>query len=608
MQVQWFTFFTLIARLFAARNELARDYFFYKQVPSVVAFLCEHASRDLEFNKMLSSEGMRVAIFYPGFEFSLEKVMAATYSQFGVFLDLNCGSEYSEFILTESSKLRTFNDSYIWLLFGENLNESVDLLHDETFSIGTDLVIATPRLNEYTLYDVYNPAKERGGKLNVTELASWHNETGFNVTLNQEKYQRRANFHGLQLKVIAVTQYRPDDMSIEEYLQDHTTKALDSMTKFGFAILSHLGDIFNFTMDIEETSFWDQVTENGTHLGMVGILHRSEADISATPALLFKERAILIKAIHPVWPWRTCFMFRSMASRVSDEFIRPFSTKSWIVTAVVVTISVIVLGLTLKVELVKDRFNTWIEVGFVATGIMCQQGSLLVPTSISSRLVVLNLLYFSILIYNYYSASVVSAQLNQPLEKMNDSMHQLAQSNLQIAAEPITYTNFGLTAQKDWEIKEFYVKRWKPLADRTRYIPLEEGFARVAKGGFAYHTDPNTGYPYVERLFTNQMICELTEVHLFRPQMMSLSGRHNSPFTEMAKIGALKLSSAGLLTRQQKRWMARKPMCIRDSFILQSISILTTAPAFIILFVGIFLASMICLWENLIFKSQDSSK
>ncbi|XP_046734040.1 ionotropic receptor 75a-like [Diprion similis] len=608
MQVQWFTLFTLVARLFAARNELARDYFGYKQVPSVVAFLCGHLSSDLEFNKVLNSEGMTVVILYPGFEFSLEKVMAARSSRFGVFLDLNCGNEYSELILTESSKLRAFNNSYIWLLFGENLNDSVDLLRDETFSIGTDLVIATPWLYEYNLYDVYNPAKERGGKLNVTKLASWYNETGLNVTLTQGRYQRRANFHGLQLKVIAVTQYRPDDVSIEEYLQDHRTKALDSMTKFAFAILMHLGELFNFTMEVEETSFWDQVTENGTHLGMVGILQRSESDLGSTPALLNKERALLIKAIHPVWPWRTCFMFRSMASRVSDEFIRPFSTKSWIVTGLVVTIFIIILGLTLKVELVKDRFNNWFEIGLVATGIMCQQGSLLNPTSISSRLVVLNLLYFSVLIYNYYSASVVSAQLNQPLEKMNDSMHQLAQSNLQIAAEPITYTNYGLTSQNDWEVKEFYAKRWKPLSDRTRYVPLEEGFARVAKGGFAYHTDPNTGYPYIERLFTDQMICELTEVHLFRPQMMSLSGRHNSPFTEMAKIGLLKLSSAGILNRQQKRWLARKPVCVRESFIIQSISILTTAPAFIILFVGIFLASMICVWENLFFKSQDSSK
>lgn len=83
---------------------------------------------------------------------------------------------------------------------------------------------------------------------------------------------------------------------------------------------------------------------------------------------------------------------------------------------------------------IKSHNNNWIVV----------PGSALNPKHISSQLVVLHLLLFGLLVFNYYSAGVVSAQLNAPIQKMNDSLHSLAKSNLLIAAEPITYTNHGL--------------------------------------------------------------------------------------------------------------------------------------------------------------------
>ena len=64
-----------------------------------------------------------------------------------------------------------------------------------------------------------------------------------------------------------------------------------------------------------------------------------------------------------------------------------------------------------------------------------------------------------------------------------------------------------------------------------------EGIQRVFEGGFAYHTDPNVGYPYIEQLFSNRKICELTEVHLVPLFDMPLFVRKNSPFLENARIG-----------------------------------------------------------------------
>ena len=68
-------------------------------------------------------------------------------------------------------------------------------------------------------------------------------------------------------------------------------------------------------------------------------------------------------------------------------------------------------------------------------------GSDLEVTHISSRIAFLQTMIFSLLIYNYYSASVVSARLNEPLEKINDSLAELAKTNLKFGAEPTVYFN-----------------------------------------------------------------------------------------------------------------------------------------------------------------------
>lgn len=60
------------------------------------------------------------------------------------------------------------------------------------------------------------------------------------------------------------------------------------------------------------------------------------------------------------------------------------------------------------------------------------------------------------------------------------------------------------------------------------------------------------------------------------------------------------MSSAGILARQVERWKSRKPLCFREGSSVESVTILTTAPAFVILFCGVLIASSVCVVENFI--------
>ena len=97
-----------------------------------------------------------------------------------------------------------YSNLYSWLILGPSLNHSVQLLNDSTFSMVTDVVIAIPTSNDYVLYDVYNHSKERGGTLNVTIFGTWNKSKGLNISLTQDKFSRRANLHGMKLKVASI--------------------------------------------------------------------------------------------------------------------------------------------------------------------------------------------------------------------------------------------------------------------------------------------------------------------------------------------------------------------------------------------------------------------
>lgn len=54
---------------------------------------------------------------------------------------------------------------------------------------------------------------------------------------------------------------------------------------------------------------------------------------------------------------------------------------------------------------------------------------------------------------------------------------------------------------------------------------------------FAYHAEPDNVYPFIDRNFDKEMICQLTEVHLLHPCSLGLWSTQHSPFQEITKIG-----------------------------------------------------------------------
>jgi ionotropic glutamate receptor len=80
---------------------------------------------------------------------------------------------------------------------------------------------------------------------------------------------------------------------------------------------------------------------------------------------------------------------------------------------------------------------------------------------------------------------------------------------------------------------ELYNTKIKGTSNDSGFYEPRDGLQLVRRGGFALHVETSTAYPIIEETFTNQEICELEEVQMYRTQPMHTNLQKNSPFREM---------------------------------------------------------------------------
>ncbi|XP_076664876.1 ionotropic receptor 75a-like [Andrena cerasifolii] len=583
-------------------NNVIRDYFAFRKVKRVVGFSCGNVENDFRlaktFNNMYVTY-ISMVESVPESSLDLRKILDADYHQLGVFLDSRCNSKRYAKILVDATRYSMYGEMHKWLILGSNLSHSLQILNDEAFSISTDVVVAVPSANDYILYDVYNPCKDRGGSTNVTLYAIWNTEKGLVVTLTQSKFERRSNLHGMKLKVGVVLTSKSENISLYDMMmEEYSMKAKNGRSKFLYILLSHMSDLFNFTMDIERINAQRRFDSSGP---VFAAFKKKFIDLSASPVAMKIERLDTGDIIGPVWPIRSCFMFRTISSMKvkPGQFLKPLSVKVWYAILTMIGIVTSVLIIFVKMEGIRRPAEIYGLSVLLTIGALSQQGSAFVPARYAGRIAFLHILVFSTLMLNYYSASVVSNRLKNKGEKMNDSLLDLARSNMKLAAEPTPYIRSFLQVP-DREVRYFYEHRWTKIPEFNRYLPLEEGLNRVAEGTLAYDTMIDSAYPYIEHTFNDRSICELTEVHLFRT-VLALYARHKSPFTELLKIGLTKMRNIGLQNREWKRWSARRPFCPSNLLIAEPLSIYEAAPIFVFFSVSVGISLLICVVENILY-------
>nr|XP_046465204.1 ionotropic receptor 75a-like isoform X2 [Neodiprion pinetum] len=444
------TFAQLLASVTASidQNELSNliiDYIDYKNASRLFsAFLCLRDLDSVSLSRKIMNASISATIFNPskicGDRESLEDLLRYNYHSINIATDLDC--ESSKELLMGISAGKMFNHSYSWLLTSNNKSDALAFMGGLNLSVDADVVVAITAEETVKLYDIFNTGSDRNGTLNATFIGTWRSlSPRLNIFKLQSPVYRRQNLTGITLKFAAVTAYmdpREDDPI--KYLSNPANRSYDTISKINYALGVIPRDFFNYSVEIS-TWFDYGGRWNGTpFFGMMGALGRREADFTLGGTVVTQERLEYCTPVVQNYPFWTGFLFKHPASHsVRNVFLEPLSPSTWNAVIVLSFLVTVVLSIGTRYHR-QENGNPWSFGIYSTLATLFQQGGdlrnhrcceprLQAPRDLklqlfsgwhsslpghSGHLLFIVFTLFSMLLYNFYSASVVSSLLSDP--------------------------------------------------------------------------------------------------------------------------------------------------------------------------------------------------
>ncbi|XP_077283733.1 ionotropic receptor 75a-like [Arctopsyche grandis] len=568
------------------------DYFTQRKINIFVLIVCIAEKDYQQLLKSTQRNLARFSLFNPDHIYlknatvqveTILNLLKLDHPELGVMIDYNCPG--SDIILEQASYLELFNSSFKWVVIDtrqahiENCTVLNTLKHFN-MSVDTDITVAHASTSEdefyeFVLSDVYNTHFIMNGKFKIQCVGKWNTVEGFNVSFEQSKFIQRRNFEELLVRAsIVMSQKSPDQ--IEGALEDTSFKSgANAMTKHSATLLRLLADYYNFRIKYTIENVWGGIKSDGTQDGMMGSIQRKEVDMG-TGIRYLPERITFAHYLTKTWTLRASFVFRDIEEGIGpiqSKFAEPFSHSCWFCCAGVAVVMVITLTI---VSFHQNYQQQWVE---EETGIIysilsviaafCQQVFLVGPSPlkksisreeinydqsdviqeprhISARITYLVVFFCSLLVFNYYTSSVVSSLLSPP-PKADIQLQDLVSGSLNLIFEDIGYTR-ALFDNPNFSFKQHLIRLEKQMVAKVKreaanrnlpiYVNPEDGIELVRKGGHAYQTEDETANFLISNTFTRDEICNLRTYTMLECQIFLIIQK-NSPFSEAFRIGLL---------------------------------------------------------------------
>lgn len=461
----------------------------------------------------------------------------------------------------------------------------------------SEVFVARQEGNSYKLREVYNPGGV-GAKI-VSRDSMIFSKGSFRFVIENNFYLARKNLSGLVIKTTTVITKNITG-TVEEYLVNRKNID-DAVNKLNFALFLHLVDVHEFKYTLMTTYTWYGPSPSGIDGGLTKHLYYREADVSATSGIMTRDRVTAIDYLISTYYFGTCFIFRnpSAVGKIRNQFFDPFAAKTWCICLLFLIILTVFIKATFyihgKLTRTQSERGSWSSSTLNTLAAFCQQDIETDEDNLTGRILILSLMVLSLLLYNYYTSSIVSDLINSRTAAFS-TVGELVHSNLDLGMEDIAYTERLFKTTIDPDI--IYLRDKKILArgKKPNYFNPTEGIARVKSGGFAYHVEPATGYPLIAKTFDSSQICDLCEIYVFKPTLIYVLAQKNSQYKRLFSISYRKLMERGLMRRETLIWQAQKPECLSSANVLQ-IELEQVAPAFFVLSFGIIASLLILAFE-----------
>ncbi|CAH1364653.1 unnamed protein product [Tenebrio molitor] len=589
---------------------LIENYFSEKGIKSATIFGCFSKAERINLAKILMSKTRPVSILNINRKGGHESIKS-NHQQIGVVVDGDCSS--SEQFLITSGHLKLFDEKHHWLITSLS-STVVNKFEKVALSINADIQIAVKNstTQNWTITDIYNPASEYGGSLSFTKIGDYSEGRGYNARKKEATYWTRKNMTGVTFKTMVVL-LAPFEGTLDEYLHNEDNRNVNTFNRFQHKLLCFCRDYYNFTMETELGKSWGYPYPNGSFDGMVGAMERKLIEFGSSPIFVREDRAKKIDYGRNTWSWKAGFLFRSPKSRTSIEiFLKPLATSIWLITALFAILSIIILKVVTTFE--RKEFHESVETSWSLSavftlGAFCQQGSPSVPRMVCGRITAIFIFLLSVIIYQFYSASIVSNLLIKPTYKIG-SIKDLVDSPLKVGCEDIIYNKDLFEHTSDKILKELYFKKIYGKGNTSHFLLPQDGVNLVRDGGYAFHIEVARAYPIIEYTFSDEAICELQELKLFKNTDLYTTYQKGSSFRNMLETCFQRIAEHGILYREIKYWHPRKPECIQSSksFLTFHVGLDEFYPALLILLFGILLSLVVLAVEKHVKMVKTRSK
>ncbi|KAJ8924532.1 hypothetical protein NQ315_007330 [Exocentrus adspersus] len=522
------------------------DYFIITLNESTTVFVLEK----LLVAKEIMKYSLRfLLIDLQNYSADLEYVVFKNDLHLAVILDGDC--ENITMILNAHTNKKHFYETFHWLVISKSKANILAALNNVKMNINSEVHLGVYKdRHNYTIYDIYNPASEHGGVLIAKPLGYYQENIGYTARILQNKYLLRRDMTGVTFTSAVVLPSL--DKPLKDYLEDDENRQINSMHRFQSVCVSYCRRYFNFSLNIQRTNSWGYLQADGHFDGLVSLLERKAVDFGSSPLIFKLDRLPVVDYGYGNWILRSTFIYRrpSADAKSYEIFLRPLAKWVWICILIAIVILVITLKIVFSNELSADLEgralngfdSSWSFLCLFTFGAFCQQGATFYPNFLSSRILSIFVYLFCILIYQFYSAGIVSYLLMDPPRTINN-LKDITESQLQVGIEDILIDRNYFLQTTDPSAIELYERKIKSSTNATAafYTPIQ-GLELVRKGGFAFHIETSTAYPIIEATFSNELICELEEVQIM-----------------------FKMAENGNMDRLRKHWDARKPTCIESA-------------------------------------------
>nr|QIJ45778.1 ionotropic receptor [Glyphodes pyloalis] len=605
-------------------TQLAVDYFTFKDIKYICYFSCENSyNNKLTANNFLN-KNLRVSVTNIEGSWDLGTVLKQWNVGVGVVLDASCND--SNVVLEEASKLSMLDATHSWLVIGDVTGAGVDDMYGRLdLSVDADVVVVHKYGGGYQLTDVFNFGRVQGNPLEKHRLADWTRDGGLKVKDNRFKYYRRWDFHNLTLRAVTVVLGNPESFYPEMLLDMGYNPGVAAMTKVAAQLLQILKEKHNFRFNYTVASRWIGEPAKNSTLTVTNSLYWREQDIACTMARIFPKWLDWVDIFFPPgYTLQTKFYYLISDTGVGEyenRFLAPMSVGVWRCACAAGAVCALVLAAAACAERrpAPASFALFSILAAVSQQAY-EDGVQLLNERFSSqgrRATLLVIGLTSMLLYNYYTSSVVSWLLNAAAPNIA-TMDGLIGSDLELLFEDVGYARgwianpgffyfSGYKNVKEDELREKKVTHAKRTKDL--FQSPTDGIDLVRRGGYAFNTEPYTAGKVISKTFEDSELCKLGSLQMMQPAPVYIMAQKRGPYGQFFTWSLMRLSERGHYKVCRARVGGGMPTCSGRT--PRALALGQAAPAFllfaVLILLSLFVLALEILWHKIAEKRNSCS-